>query len=147
MEVNHKDGNRANNQPSNLELVTSSENKMHSYRVLGHKRTGPYKWGPRMQAEVLRLRKAGFSYRRIEAQTGVSTAAARHIVSKALSHQGRRGENDAKAVELLLVNERPGQGQTLFEQSYPGQTLNHHGGGAAATDGPERQTDSQSIVR
>lgn len=35
LEVNHKDGNRSNNHISNLELVTRSENQIHSYRVLG----------------------------------------------------------------------------------------------------------------
>lgn len=34
-EVNHLDGNRANNCVSNLEWVTSSENKLHASRVLG----------------------------------------------------------------------------------------------------------------
>jgi len=37
-------------------------------------------------------------------------------VSKALSHQGARGENNVKAVEVLLVNERPGTAEgSLFE--------------------------------
>lgn len=33
--VNHKDGNRLNNNLSNLEWVTFSENEIHSYNVLG----------------------------------------------------------------------------------------------------------------
>lgn len=35
LEVNHKDGNKSNNLFTNLEWVTSSENRIHSYRVLG----------------------------------------------------------------------------------------------------------------
>jgi hypothetical protein len=37
MEVNHKDGDRANRAPSNLELVTPSGNVIHGIRVLGRK--------------------------------------------------------------------------------------------------------------
>lgn len=35
--VNHKDGNRRNNNVSNLEWSTQSENLKHSYRVLGRR--------------------------------------------------------------------------------------------------------------
>lgn len=34
MQVNHKDGNRANSVLDNLEIVTNSENRAHAYRVL-----------------------------------------------------------------------------------------------------------------
>lgn len=35
--VNHKDGNKLNNNADNLEWVTRSENDLHKVRVLGHK--------------------------------------------------------------------------------------------------------------
>ncbi len=37
MEINHKDGKKQRNHPSNLELTTHQENAIHSVRVLGNK--------------------------------------------------------------------------------------------------------------
>lgn len=37
-QVNHIDGNKKNNSVKNLEWVTASQNKLHSFRVLGAKR-------------------------------------------------------------------------------------------------------------
>lgn len=36
-QINHKDGDKTNNNVDNLEWVTSSENGIHSYRILGNK--------------------------------------------------------------------------------------------------------------
>lgn len=41
MQVNHKDGDKANCRLANLEIVTNGENRAHSYRVLG---IAPNKW-------------------------------------------------------------------------------------------------------
>ena len=37
-QVNHKDGNKLNNNINNLEWMTKSENEIHSVRILGNKR-------------------------------------------------------------------------------------------------------------
>ena len=39
--INHKDGDKANNRPSNLELATMSEQRIHAVNVLNVKRTRP----------------------------------------------------------------------------------------------------------
>lgn len=40
LDVNHKDGNRNNNNVNNLEMMTRSENQLHAYNILKRKRVG-----------------------------------------------------------------------------------------------------------
>lgn len=42
LEMNHKDGNKANHNPSNLELVTRAQNVIHAINVIGRKPKAQY---------------------------------------------------------------------------------------------------------
>jgi hypothetical protein len=72
-EVNHRDGNKANNQSNNLEWATRSENIKHSYSVLGVRgRTGPARL-TETAVRVIRARhKLGDGLRGLAIAYGVS---------------------------------------------------------------------------
>lgn len=82
LDLNHKDGNKKNNDPANLEVVTRSENLKHAvntglkvYDNLAHRRS----------EEAIALRKGGMSYSQIAKSLGVSqTTAYRAVTEKPL---------------------------------------------------------------
>lgn len=64
LSINHIDGNPSNNKPSNLELVTQSENNLHSYRVLKKKPVKGYKKISKELADLIRFeRSCGLKYK------------------------------------------------------------------------------------
>ena len=78
MQVNHIDGNRGNNMPSNLEWVTSSQNKLHGFAIGISKRTSEKLFAARSLSgkrsrklslsdalAVKIMKKAGYSSRHI----------------------------------------------------------------------------------
>lgn len=75
--VNHKDGNRMNNHADNLEWCTSSENELHSYRVLG--KVNPIRKLTNEQAAYIRSQRGAIPSRHLAKQYGVDKAVILHI--------------------------------------------------------------------
>lgn len=78
-DVNHIDGDRLNNDLSNLEIITHRENILHGFRVLGRtilrgEYHGRAKASQRIVLEIFRLASEGVPRRKIAELAGVSTA-------------------------------------------------------------------------
>lgn len=74
MQINHKDGNKTNNRPENLEYVTPRQNIDHS-KIMGlsprGERSGRAKLTAEKVVEVRRLVSSGMSCRRVAKMMGV----------------------------------------------------------------------------
>lgn len=75
--INHKDGNKANNHPDNLEAITPVEQMKHARAKLGFDQDGERndmaKLTREQVVEIRKKRAAGMSYPKIAAEYGVST--------------------------------------------------------------------------
>lgn len=87
MQVNHKNGDKADNRAANLEIVTSGENRAHSYRVLGVKPNGARgvanhnaKFGADVVEAIRKARKDGQGPAALARQYGVSRQTIHRIV-------------------------------------------------------------------
>ena len=89
MTVNHKNGNKKDNRPDNLELATDSEQQLHAVHVLGTAPTAR-QWGERnpgatltteQVAEMRTMRKSGATCSTIAARYGVPYQTVWSIVS------------------------------------------------------------------
>lgn len=85
LEVNHIDGNKANNTPENLEYVTRSENAIHAIRtglrvVPNGERNGSARLTAEKVLEIRRLGASGQSKRAIARLFGVSESNVSQII-------------------------------------------------------------------
>lgn len=87
MQVNHIDGDKMNCHVSNLEIVTNSANRIHSYRVLGVKPNGGRgvrnvnaKLTPEKASEIRQRHSEGESYRLLALHFGVTKQAVASII-------------------------------------------------------------------
>lgn len=85
-EVNHLDGDRGNNRPGNLEVVTKSENLQHAYDVLDRwrpsgERCHHHKLTPEQVAEIRRRSVAGEGQRALGRAFGVTHRSIRLIIT------------------------------------------------------------------
>ena len=79
-EVNHIDGNKANNCLSNLEWVTHRENQLHARDVLGRFVKPRYSLRKLTPEQVLEIRSSDEPQRTLADRYGVSQATIRNII-------------------------------------------------------------------
>ncbi len=85
-EVNHRDGNKLNNAPSNLQWMTRRENQLHRFAVLGQY-TGEGETAPNAKLseaqarEILARRRAGEKGKDIAPDYGISVSVVYSIAS------------------------------------------------------------------
>lgn len=87
MEVNHRDGVKSNNAPSNLEYVTHAENMRHAYHELGRLPTageahGASKLTREDVRRLRRLRKRGWLLRELSEEFGVHTSVVSRVARR-----------------------------------------------------------------
>lgn len=83
--VNHLDGNKGNNAPGNLEVVTHQQNVRHAIDVLGvnrGERCGQAKLTEQAVREIRAMREAGATYAAIGERFGVSGNQASRVVRR-----------------------------------------------------------------
>ena len=82
LQVNHIDGNPANNHIDNLEQVTGSENMLHSFRELGRDAViGNFKIDHAIADQIREDRKKGLKYRELQTKYGLAKSTISCIIN------------------------------------------------------------------
>src|SRR3990167_3057603 len=100
-QVNHLDGNKLNNDLSNLEWATPSENQIHAFKLgLNHTRrkTGGVKLNLEIASEIVKLRKEGLSLTKISNKYNVTRGCIADVV------QGKTWRSDSP-IKKIKIND------------------------------------------
>lgn len=117
LHVNHIDGNKKNNNASNLEMVTNSENLAHAWR------TGlcQPKYGDEIAFEARRLATLRLGQREIAEATGTSVAWVGEVLNGRVKRYGDKvidRRTSGKSPEVVLdIYRMASEGATLVEVS------------------------------
>lgn len=80
--INHKDGNKSNNRPENLELISQAENNKHKYRELGAAPVIGRSKIDEATADAIRAdRAAGANYKTLMSKYGLAKSSISYIVN------------------------------------------------------------------
>jgi len=91
LEVNHKDGDTANNFFENLELITPGKNQEHSYRVLGRKPSmSNAKINMEIANEIRTLKISGWTNKMLREKFGLSKSNVSEIVNNKIWIQDKK---------------------------------------------------------
>jgi hypothetical protein len=84
MDINHLNGDKTDNSPSNMELASRGDNHRHAYRtgLRGLPKSVRQPLSPEICAEARRLRETGMSFSAIAKTLGISQTAAFRAQSK-----------------------------------------------------------------
>lgn len=80
--INHKDGNKLNNSPSNLELISHGKNLEHGYKILNNPAVyGNKKISFEIADEIRQKRKEGFKLKELSNTYNLSISSISEIVN------------------------------------------------------------------